>query len=130
MAYYAAEGFSTMNAALKLCSRLSAFLLILPAILFFADRGAAQSAENAAKVVGDWASTLSVDGTELHLALHIVAAKDGSLSSTVDSRDQGDYGSLTTATAFKDSKLTFSIDAYHVAYEGTLNKDGGEIEGS
>ena len=110
MAYYAAEGFPTMNAAVKLCSRIPAVLLVSAAILFFVNRGAAQSAGDAAKIAGDWASTLSVDGTQLHLALHIVAGKDGSLSSTVDSLDQGDYGTATTATTFKDSKLTFSID--------------------
>jgi alpha-mannosidase len=130
MAYYAAEGFSTMNAAVKLRIRIPAVLLVVAAALLFAKRGAAQSTGDAAKIAGDWASTLSVDGTQLHLALHIVAAKDGSLSSTVDSVDQGDYGTATTATVFKDSKLTFAIDAYHVTYEGTLNKDGSEIDGS
>src|SRR5580658_10887628 len=130
MPYYAAEGFSAMNGVLKLRRRVPAIAFVVAAILLFANGGAAQSADQAAKVTGDWASTLSVDGTELHLALHIVAAKDGSLSSTVDSLDQGDYGTATTATAFKDSKLTFAIDAYHVTYEGTLNKDGREIDGS
>ena len=119
-----------MNAAAKLCSRFSAFLLVLSAILLLPSRNAAQAAADTAKIAGDWAATLSVDGNELHLALHIVAAKDGSLSSTVDSIDQGEFGTATTATAFKDSKLTFSIDQYHVTYEGTLNKDGSEITGS
>src|SRR5580698_3584921 len=119
-----------MNDAAKLCSRFSAFLLLLSAILLLPDRSAAQAAGDAAKIAGDWAATLSADGTELHLALHIVADKDGSLSSTVDSIDQGEYGTATTATAFKDSKLTFAIDQYHVTYEGSLSKDGSEITGS
>jgi alpha-mannosidase len=119
-----------MNAALKSCSRFSAFLLLLSAILLISNRSAAQAPGDAGRIAGDWAATLSVDGTELHLALHIVAAKDGSLSSTVDSIDQGEFGTATTATAFKDSKLTFAIDQYHVTYEGVLSKDGSEIAGS
>ncbi len=61
--------------------------------------------------------------------MHIFAAKDGSLTTTIDSIDQGDYATPTTSTTFKDGKLTFAIEMYHVTYEGTLKSDGSEIDG-
>ncbi|HEY1900971.1 MAG TPA: glycoside hydrolase family 38 C-terminal domain-containing protein [Terracidiphilus sp.] len=112
-------------------ARLRQFaLLFVAAILTIATRGMAQSTDDAAKVVGDWTSTLSAGGTQLHLALHVIAGKDGSLGSTVDSLDQGEYATPTTTTAFKNSKLTFSIASYNVTFEGTLNKDATEIDGT
>ncbi len=50
MAYYAREGFSNMRSILKLRSCIFAYVLVLAAILMFAARGMAQSAEEAAKL--------------------------------------------------------------------------------
>jgi alpha-mannosidase len=119
-----------LNTALKTCSRIPLVVIVLFVSLLCANRGAAQRTSDGAGIAGDWAAALSVDGTELHLALHIVAGRDGNITSTVDSIDQGEYGTATTMTTFKDSKLTFSIDAYHVTYEGMLSKDGSQIDGS
>ena len=82
-----------------------------------------------ASVAGDWQGTLSVSGAQLRLGLHIKAAKDGGLTATVDSIDEGSMGIPITAIALKDSKLTFTWDAEHIAYEGTVNKDATEIDG-
>ncbi|MGD0629066.1 MAG: alpha/beta hydrolase, partial [Terracidiphilus sp.] len=83
-----------------------------------------------ASVAGDWQGTLSVSGTQLRLGLHIAAAKDGSLTATFDSIDQGAMGIPVTAITLKDSKLTFTVDAAHIAYEGAVNKDATEIDGT
>jgi len=48
----------------------------------------AASALNAQEVTGDWLGTLSNNGGELHLALHISKAADGTLKGTLDSMDQ------------------------------------------
>src|ERR1035438_6973803 len=82
------------------------------------------------QIVGDWQGTLITPGPQLHLILHITAAKDGSLSATLDSVDQGANGILVTATTLKDSKLSLTVDAVHGTYEGTVNKDATEIEGT
>ena len=119
-----------MNSVWKLRLGVLASLLVVVGMLLLANRAAAQSADDAAKIAGDWATTLSVDGSQVHLLLHIVAGKNGSVTSTIDSLDQGDYANPTTSTAFKDSKLTFSVDAYHVTFEGTLSKDRTEIDGN
>jgi CubicO group peptidase (beta-lactamase class C family) len=82
------------------------------------------------QIVGDWQGTLVTPGPQLHLILHITAAKDGSLSATLDSVDQGANGIPVTTTTFKDSKLSLTVDAVHGTYEGTVNKDATEIEGT
>jgi alpha-mannosidase len=55
MAYYAGEGFSNMRSILKLLFCFFAFVLVLAAVLMFAARGVAQSAEEAAKLKAELA---------------------------------------------------------------------------
>jgi alpha-mannosidase len=56
MAYYAREGFSNMRSILKLRSCILALVLVFAAVLMFAVRGMAQSAEEAAKLKAELAS--------------------------------------------------------------------------
>lgn len=81
-------------------------------------------------IAGDWAGTLKAGPAELRLVLHITVAKDGSLTATFDSVDQGAYGTPVDTITLKDSKLNFAIDAAHGSYEGTVNKDASEIAGT
>jgi CubicO group peptidase (beta-lactamase class C family) len=83
-----------------------------------------------AQIAGDWQGTLITPGPQLHLVLHIAAAKDGSLTATLDSVDQGANGIPVTAVTLKDSKLSLTVDAVHGTYEGTVNKDATEIDGT
>jgi hypothetical protein len=81
------------------------------------------------QIAGDWLGMLNAGSIQLHLALHIVAAQDGSLTATFDSIDQGVNGVPITAISLKDSKLAFTVDAAHISYEGAVNKDATEIDG-
>jgi fermentation-respiration switch protein FrsA (DUF1100 family) len=83
-----------------------------------------------ALIAGDWQGVLTVEGRQLHIAMHIAAAKDGALFATVDNPDQGQMGTQANAVSFKDSKLTLTINAYNGVYEGTMNKDATEITGT
>jgi pimeloyl-ACP methyl ester carboxylesterase len=83
-----------------------------------------------AQIAGDWQGTLSAGGAQLRLVLHIAAAADGSLTSTLDSVDQGANGIPVSAITLKDSKLSLTVDAVHGTYEGTVNKDATEIDGT
>jgi fermentation-respiration switch protein FrsA (DUF1100 family) len=83
-----------------------------------------------AQIAGDWQGTLSAGGVQLRLVLHITAAKDGSLTATLDSLDQGANGIPVNAVTLKDSKLSLAVDAVHGSYEGTVNKDATEIDGT
>jgi hypothetical protein len=83
-------------------------------------------------VAGDWAGTLTAGSAQLRLVLHITAAKDGSLTATLDSVDQGTNGIPVTSATLTGSKLSLSVPAVPGggAYEGTVNKDASEIDGT
>ncbi len=96
-------------------------------------QAAAQAAAPAAAqatIAGDWAGTLKAGPAELRLVLHISAAKDGSLTATFDSVDQGAFGTPVDTITLKESKLNFAINVAHGTYEGTVNKDASEIAGT
>jgi hypothetical protein len=82
-----------------------------------------------AQVAGDWQGTLTAGGAELRLILHVTAAKDGSLTATLDSVDQGAYGIPVTSVTLKDSKFDLTVDSVQGSYTGTVNKDASEIDG-
>jgi hypothetical protein len=78
-------------------------------------------------IAGVWKGVLM---GQLHLVLHISAAKEGTLSATLDSVDQSANGIPVSAIMLKDSKLSLTVDAVHGTYEGTVSKDGDEIDGT
>jgi len=80
-----------------------------------------------APVAGDWKGVLM---GQLHIVLHISSAKDGTLTATMDSVDQGANGIPVTTITLKDGKLSMTVDAVHGTYEGTVNKDATEIDGT
>jgi hypothetical protein len=90
----------------------------------------AGGALNAQEVTGDWLGTLSVNGVELRLALHISKAADGSLKATVDSMDQGANGIPVGPITLADSKLNFTVPAVSGGYEGKVNAGGTAIAGT
>lgn len=83
-----------------------------------------------APLAGDWQGTLSAGGAELRLVLHITAGKDGALAATLDSVDQGALGIPVSAIALKGTAFTMTVDAVHGSYEGTVNQDATEIDGT
>jgi serine-type D-Ala-D-Ala carboxypeptidase/endopeptidase len=85
---------------------------------------------NAQEVVGDWLGTLAAGGVELHLALHISKAADGTLKGTLDSIDQGANGIPVDPITLKDSKLNLTVAAVNGGYEGKVNADGTIISGT
>lgn len=104
---------------------------ILPRILFAALAAMLAPMSRAqAQVTGDWQGTLHAGGTELRLVLHITAGKDAALAATLDSVDQSAFGIPVTTVALKESRLALTVDAVHGTYEGTVNKDATEIDGT
>lgn len=91
---------------------------------------AAPAAKTAYPIAGDWSGTLTVGPGQLRLLLHLTAAKDGSLTATLDSIDQGANGIPVTSATLTGSKLSLTVDAVHGTYEGTVNKDASEIAGT
>jgi len=102
-----------------IASRLVLMALALAAL---APLGRAQ-----AQIAGDWQGVLA---GQLHLTLHITAGKDGALAATLDSVDQGAMAIPVTSVKLKGSRLSLTVDAVHGTYEGTVNKDSSEIDGT
>jgi uncharacterized protein len=84
---------------------------------------------SAQDVTGDWQGTLSANGAELRLVLHINKSADGTLKATLDSVDQNANGISVSSISLKDSKLSLGVDAVHGTYEGQVATDGKTITG-
>src|ERR1700757_4128798 len=81
-------------------------------------------------IAGDWSGALSVGPGQLRLILHLTAARDGRLTATLDSIDQGANGIPVTSATLTGSKLSLTVDAVQGTYEGTVNKDASQITGT
>jgi hypothetical protein len=79
-----------------------------------------------AQIAGDWQGVATVEGTDYHIIVHIMTAKDGTLAATLDSPETG---VATSGVMYKDSKFSMNVDAYHGVFTGTLNGDGTKITG-
>jgi hypothetical protein len=82
------------------------------------------------QIAGDWLGILSTQGSDIHVVLHIIAAKDGTLSANADTPDQGMTAIPGSGVSFKDSKLHIAFDSYNGVYEGTLSADATSIKGT
>lgn len=80
------------------------------------------------KPEGDWKGTIDVGGTKLDLVLH-VSAKDGALTATLDSPDQGATGLAIDSISVTGKSLRFEMKSLGATYEGVFNADGSQIEG-
>jgi hypothetical protein len=93
-----------------------------------------------ASLAGDWEGILNASGTEVHVAWHVTAAADGTVTSTIENKDEGVSGIKVKQAELKDSKLTFTVDdqievngeTVNVkgTFEGTVSADGNEVTGT
>jgi hypothetical protein len=81
-------------------------------------------------VVGDWQGSLTTGGGSLRIVVHISADKDGNLTATMDSPDQGATGIAVTSVSFKDPDLHFEVQNIGGSYDGKINKDNSAITGT
>lgn len=77
---------------------------------------------------GDWKGTLDAGGTKLDLVLHI-SSKDGALSATLDSPDQGATGLPIDSISVTANTVRFEMKSLGANYEGVFSADGSQIEG-
>ncbi|HEX7295605.1 MAG TPA: alpha/beta hydrolase [Pyrinomonadaceae bacterium] len=88
---------------------------------------ATQEQDVQVKPEGDWRGTLDAGTAKLDLVLHIIR-KDGALSATVDSPDQGATGLTVDSITVTGKVLRFEMKSLGADYEGTFTGDG-KIEG-
>jgi len=86
----------------------------------------AASASVAPAVVGDWQGALSTGSTSLRVVVHLSHDKDGKLSGTMDSPDQGATGIVMSSVSFAKPDLHLAIEAIGAAFDGKF--DGGKQE--
>ena len=113
-------------------SRL-AFIVFVGSALFPLCRAQSQ-------LVGEWQGTVKAGDTQLRVAWHVVAAKDGSITSTIDNLDQKIYGLPVSSMTVNGNLLTLTLDTVRVldgdtinirgTFTGTINADATEIHGS
>lgn len=84
---------------------------------------------SARKIEGSWEGTLDAGTVKLRVVLH-VSSKDGELSATLDSPDQGAAGLPVDSISFTDGLLRFEMKALTAGYEGRLAKDNLQIIGT
>lgn len=77
---------------------------------------------------GDWKGTIDAGGAKLDLILH-VTKKDGALSATLDSPDQGATGLAIDSIVVTGKTLRFEMKSLGATYEGVFSADGSQIEG-
>ena len=80
------------------------------------------------KIEGNWEGTLDVDVAKLRLVLHVIR-KDGVLSATLDSPDQGATGLPIDSITLSSASVGFEMKSLGGLYEGQLAKDDFEIDG-
>jgi len=102
-----------------------AVLLTLSLVVAFA---ATQEQTAPVKPEGDWRGTLDAGGAKLDLILHVVR-KDGTLTATLDSPDQGATGLAVDSITVSDKSLRFEMKSLGVDYEGVFSSDGSQVEG-
>jgi pimeloyl-ACP methyl ester carboxylesterase len=109
--------------------KMTRTLLVCGLALLFAQGALADGKATKKGVEGNWQGTLEFQGTKLRLAFHITKKKDGSLSGTMDSIDQGAKDVPLPLLKFEDGKLTIGLVAGVANYEGKLDEEKGEIKG-
>ncbi len=82
----------------------------------------------APQFVGTWEGTLQA-GADLRLVLTISNGKAGA-EATLVSVDQGNAQIPVSAIAQKETKLTLQVNAVAGSYEGEINKEGTELNGT
>jgi hypothetical protein len=112
-------------------------LFILAALLVFLSGSLCRAQ---ASLAGEWEGVLETGGNEVHLAWHVTAAPDGTITTTFDNKDEGVMGIKAKITSFKDSKLSIAVDdqvevngqALNIrgSFEGTVSADGSEVSGT
>lgn len=102
---------------------------LLSSPFVFADEPAAQK-ESVKRVEGSWQGALKAGPVELRLAFKITKKKDGSLTATMDSIDQGAKDIPVDVVTWKEPDLRMELKIPgNPVFEGKANKDLSEIEG-
>jgi len=109
-----------MNRPLRVAAILA--LILAPTAL------AAQPKNDPKDPVGIWEGPVRAGALELRLAFKIERDKNGNLTGTMDSVDQGVKGIPCSKVAFVDGKLSLEVGKGNIKVVGTMADDGGSFK--
>ena len=81
-------------------------------------------------ITGDWNGTLITGEGSFRLVLHLARNADGTLKATLDSIDQGVKAIPVTSAKLSKSQLTLKVDSVHGTYDGKVDAEASEIDGT
>lgn len=90
----------------------------------------ATAAAGAQTVAGDWQGTIVAGPAQIRVVIHVAQTRQGGLTATMDSPDQGAKGIPTASVSFAGGTLKFDVPAVAGGYEGKINAAGTAIAGT
>jgi len=113
----------TQSTQLRLATIFTLILgfAVLPALLHAAATPA---------IVGNWEGSIAVGAQSLRIQLHFTQTKEGALTGTLVSPDQGPDAIPIDKIDFKDAALHFEITAIAGTFDGSYDKAKDEISGT
>jgi len=103
--------------------------VVVISLLALSSLAASQEQTPQVKPEGDWKGTLEAGSAKLDLVLH-VTTKDGALTATLDSPDQGATGLAIDWITVNGKTVRFEMSSLGARYEGTFSADGSQIDGT
>lgn len=89
------------------------------------------AAADATAIAGNWEGIVDAGAkSKKRIVVHINVAQDGSLSGTIDYPDQDASGTAITVITYKEPILHFEGAPSLAAFDGTINKEKMEINGT
>lgn len=79
---------------------------------------------------GHWAGTLTVQGGDLRLVIHIEQTPAGTWRATFDSIDQGAAGLPVSRLTLAGRRLSLAMEGLQVTYEAELDATGNQLVGT
>ncbi len=80
-------------------------------------------------VLGDWQGSIDTGNGSLRVVFHLAQAKDGTLTGTMDSPDQGATGIVITSASYAQSAVHLVIERVG-QYDGKLDDNKRQIVGT
>lgn len=81
------------------------------------------------RFVGDWIGSLTIGGTDLRVVFHLRRGRNGELTGTMDSPDQGAAGISVGPIAIEADTLRLRVSSIAGAYAGVVSDSTGVIDG-
>jgi hypothetical protein len=105
----------------------AAFALLTSLFAMLGPAAGALPAEQ--ELLGDWQGSIDTGSGSLRVVFHLERDKEGNLTGTMDSPDQGATGIVIGSVSYTQPDVRFTIERIGSVYEGKLDNDKPRIVG-